>query len=149
IISDKSWQASYGAITQADLLMGESFDANNELLNWCTPDYDSRNWKQAAGEKNLKVQLNAHPGIPIRKILGVKPVKITEPQKGIFIFDLGQNFAGYVRLKINGKKSGKISLRYAEMLDEKGFLYTENLRMARAKDTYISKGEAEEIWEPE
>ncbi|RPI69249.1 MAG: alpha-L-rhamnosidase, partial [Ignavibacteriales bacterium] len=68
--------------------------------------------------------------------------------KGIYIFDLGQNIAGFVRVKINGRKTDKIVLRFGEMLNDQGNLYTENIRMARATDNYFTKGERDEIWEP-
>ena len=61
---------------------------------------------------------------------------------------MGQNFAGRVRLKVKGEAGTKITLRHAEMLHEDGNIMTENLRQARAIDTYIVKGTAQETWEP-
>ena len=75
-------------------------------------------------------------------------VKITEPQPGTFIFDMGQNFAGFARLKARGPAGTKIALRFAEVLNPDGTVYTTNLREARVIDTYILKGQGEEVWQP-
>jgi hypothetical protein len=61
---------------------------------------------------------------------------------------MGQNFAGWVRLKIKGKAGTKIVLRFAEMLNPDGSIYTKNLREARCTDKYILAGKGEEIWQP-
>jgi alpha-L-rhamnosidase len=55
---------------------------------------------------------------------------------------------GYIRIKVAGEQGTTVRLRFAEMLDKDGNLYTENLRTARATDYYTLKGEGEEVWEP-
>src|SRR4029077_2163386 len=42
----------------------------------------------------------------------------------------------------------KITISHAEVLDKAGNFYTENLRAAKAQDTYILKGGGEEMFEP-
>jgi len=61
---------------------------------------------------------------------------------------MGQNFAGWERLKVKGEKGTKIQLRFAETLQPDGNVYTENLRSARATDAYICKGQGTEVWQP-
>jgi len=94
-------------------------------------------------------KLEAFPGLPVRPIEEIKPVAITSPTNGVYIFNLGQNFAGDVRLKVKGAAGMKIQLRYGEMLYPDGRLMTENLRKARATDTYILRGDKNgEEWTP-
>ncbi len=76
------------------------------------------------------------------------PLKITQPQPGAFVFDMGQNFAGFARLKVRGPAGAKVVLRFAEVLNPDGTIYTTNLREARVTDTYILKGQGEEVWQP-
>jgi alpha-L-rhamnosidase len=79
----------------------------------------------------------------------LKPVAVSSPRPGVRVFDLGQNTVGTVQLKIRqGEAGARVTLRYGEVLDEAGMVYTENLRTARATDHYICKGQAEEIYEP-
>ena len=94
-------------------------------------------------------KLEAFPGVPVRAIEEIKPVRITSPAKGAYIFNLGQNFAGVVRLKVKGPAGTKIQLRYGEMLHPDGRLMTENLRKARATDFYTLRGDPQgETYQP-
>ena len=86
-------------------------------------------------------KLEAFPGLPVRPIQEIKPVAITSPTKGVYIFNLGQNFAGLARLKVKGPAGTDIQLRYGEQLHPDGTLMTENLRKARATDHYILRGD--------
>jgi alpha-L-rhamnosidase len=86
-------------------------------------------------------QLEAFPGVPVRAIEEIKPVAITSPEEGVYIFNLGQNFAGVARLKVRGPTGTRIRLRFGEMLHPDGRLMTENLRKARAHDHYVLKGD--------
>jgi alpha-L-rhamnosidase len=62
----------------------------------------------------------------------------------------GQSFAGVIKLKVKGKPGQKVIIRYGEMLNPDGSLMTENLRKARATDTYILKGDPNgETWIPQ
>jgi alpha-L-rhamnosidase len=93
-------------------------------------------------------------GPPVRATRELSPV--TDPvHRGHlmfgprWIFDLGQNMVGRVRLRVRGEEGTTVQLRHAEVLDEKGELYTENLRDARATDTFTLRGSGEaETFEP-
>ncbi|MHB1459902.1 MAG: family 78 glycoside hydrolase catalytic domain [Armatimonadota bacterium] len=90
----------------------------------------------------------SHPGDPVRETQIIKPVAVTQPKSGVLIYDMGQNFSGYARLKISERKGQTITMRFGEMLNPDGTLYTANLRSAKATDHYICKGGGEEVWEP-
>ena len=94
-------------------------------------------------------KLEAFPGVPVRSVQELKPVAITSPTNGVYIFNFGQNFAGVVRLKVKGSAGTTVQLRYGEMLHADGSLMTENLRKARATDHYVLRGDANgETYEP-
>ncbi len=94
-------------------------------------------------------KLEAFPGLPVRPIEEIKTVAITAPTNGVYIFNLGQNFAGVVRLRVKGAAGTTIQLRYGEMLHPDGRLMTENLRKARATDHYVLRGDRNgEEWTP-
>jgi len=92
--------------------------------------------------------IQAYPGVPVRPVQEMPTVKLTEPKPGTYVFDLGQNFSGWARLKVKGQRGDRIHMQFAEMLNPDGTVYTANLRSARAADNYICKGQGEEIWEP-
>jgi len=122
--------------------------------------YEFRNADKPGG--NVKVEgrpidlafkhppkLEAFPGLPVRATEEIKPVAITSPTNGVYIFNLGQNFAGVIRLKVKGPAGTTLQLRYGEMLHPDGRLMTENLRKARAIDHYILRGDPKgETWTP-
>jgi alpha-L-rhamnosidase len=179
--SDTTWLVNHdGPTREADLLMGEVYDARQELHRWCwggnepgrlDPDPKLQgDWQPAIrAEDNWHVKamfyepgvkrevelgfqkparLAAYTAPPIRVTEELPAKKVTERKPGVYIFDFGQNFAGNVRLKVKGAAGTKLTLRYGEMLHKDGRLMTENLRRARATDTYILRGGDEETWTP-
>ncbi|MFC2145061.1 family 78 glycoside hydrolase catalytic domain [Actinomycetota bacterium] len=148
IVSDSSWRASYGPILEADLLHGESYDARREIKDWDQSSFDDRSWDKVEITENIDILLKVHPGPRVKKIFELKAKKIKSLKTGIQIFDMGKNMVGVVRLKVKGPEGTKITIRHGEILNPDGTLYTENLRSARATDTYIFRGEGEEIFEP-
>lgn len=73
--------------------------------------------------------------------------KMTSPA-GRLLIDFGQNLVGWVRLTVHDAVPGQqVTVRHAEVL-EHGELGTRPLRRAKATDTYILKGAAEEVLEP-
>jgi alpha-L-rhamnosidase len=85
---------------------------------------------------------------PMRITRLIQPVQLTQPQPGIYVFDLGQNIAGWARLRLKGASGKAVIARYAESLYPDGTVNQENVRMARATDTYTCRGEVDETWEP-
>ena len=54
---------------------------------------------------------------------------------GETIYDFGQNLAGVVRIKFNGKAGQVVTVRHAEILNPDGSLNTTFLRTAKASAT--------------
>jgi len=148
VVTDGSWKATYGPLLEADFLMGETYDARKQMPGWATADFDDSSWQPVAVTEKITAKVEAYPGVTVQKMLELKPKKLTEPKPGVYVFDMGQNFAGWVRLQIRAKAGTRIRLRFAEMLNPDGTIYTTNLREARATDTYITAGKGLEIWEP-
>lgn len=148
IASDPSWKASFGPILESDMQAGETYDARREISGWDRPGFDDRQWAPVHTGSKLNPLIQSYPGVPVRRIMELPTVKVTEPLDGLHVFDLGQNFSGWIRLKVSGKAGDKVVMKFGEMLNADGTVYTKNLRSARAIDTYILKGDGEEVWEP-
>jgi alpha-L-rhamnosidase len=149
LVSDESWKlTTHGPILANNEYDGEEYDARMELKGWAETGYDDSKWERpqtvAAPGGEIVPQMIA----PIRVTETLKPVKVTEPRPGVFIFDMGQNMVGWCRLKVSGPAGTRISLRHAEMLKPDGTLYLDNIRDAKVTDTYTLKGGGGEIWEP-
>ena len=148
IATNNTWRASYGPIREADMQGGETYDARLKMNGWNTNDFDDSQWKDVVVSDSITTPLQPYPSLGVRKTEEIKPVEIVKRNSGTYIVDMGQNFAGWVRLKVSGSKGDSIVLRYAEKLNEKGALYTRNLRTARATDTYVVRNDGSEVWEP-
>ena len=142
------WKATTGPVLEADFLKGETYDARKEPSGWDEPSFNDDNWQPVVADNKVRPLMQAHPGPPVRVIAKFEPKTINEPKPGVYVLNLGQNFAGIPRLKISGESGQKITLRFAERLHPDGTIYTNNLRSARSTDTYICKGTGVEIWEP-
>ncbi len=137
------WKASTdGPVRTTDNLDGEVYDARKEMPGWDGPGFDDSAWKPAAViDAPQGVELVAQMNEPIRVTGEVKPVAITEPEPGVVVVDFGQNLPGWVRAKVMSSSPGdELVFRYGEMLDERGRLYTANLRGARQEDRLIQGG---------
>lgn len=95
-----------------------------------------------------KALIQAHPGSPVRKTQELKPVSVKEVKPGMYVFDMGQNFSGWARLRVQGPAGTRVTMRFAEMLNPDGTIYTANLRGAKCTDVYILAGRGVEVWEP-
>lgn len=146
-VTDTTWKAKTGPILYSDLLMGERYDARLELVGWDLPDYSDTDWR-AVFTRQPKSKLVPTIDEPVRKTQELKPISLTEPKKGIYVYDLGQNMVGWARLRISAPAGTEIRLRFAEMLNPDGTVYTANLRGAKATDYYICKGKGVEVYEP-
>ena len=148
LATDPSWKASYGPILESDMQAGEVYDARLEMPGWSQAGFDQSSWSPIVTGASLKPLLQAYPGVPVRAVKELPAVKVSEPTPGTYVFDLGQNFSGWARLKVNGQAGDEVTMIFAEMLKDDGSAYTINLRSARAVDTYVLKGGGEEVWEP-
>ncbi len=146
--TDGSWKAAMGPIRQGDLLMGCIYDARKEMPGWDAPGFSDAQWHAATVDASVKANLEAHPGEPMRRIEEVSAKKISEPKPGVYVFDLGQNMVGWVRLQARGETGQKVVVRHAEMLNPDGTIYTTNLRAAKATDTYYLAGGSKRSYEP-
>lgn len=150
IATDKSWKVAQGPILEADMLMGEAYDARRELPGWSSPSYDDSSWLPIEIFDDHDAKLVATNGPAVKRQEELRPISIHEipALNPRWIFDMGQNMVGWIRLSVKGEKGTTIIIRYAEALNPDRTLYTANLRTARSTDFFTLKGDGDEIWEP-
>ena len=163
--SDASWKWSRGPIVAADIFDGEDYDARLEQKGWngtafspslknlyglfgSSEKFDDTKWRRVKTKKleNILVEPRRSPPVVLKKTL--TPVSVKKVKSGVFIFDMGQNTVGWAKVKIPAVPNRKITIRFAEVLDKDGSLYTENYRTARSTDTYICAKNGTETYEP-
>lgn len=145
--TDESWKATTGPILESDIYNGEVYDATKELTGWSKAGFDDSAWEETRKVDITKENLIASEGPPVKIVNILKPISIEKREEG-WLVDMGQNMVGWIKIKASGKNGDMITLKHAEVLDKHGKMYYDNLRAAKCINTFILKGETEEIFEP-
>ena len=137
-ISDASWKINPdGPIQMADIFLGETYDTNKEIKGWQTSDFNDSEWEHVVVDEEVVANLVPQTNQPIRAIETLTAKSVSKTKKGNYIFDVGENIAGWCKIKLEGKPGDIIVLRHGEILDEEGELYTANLKAAIQTDSVI------------
>ena len=148
VVTDNSWRWKASPVTANDIYNGETYDARREIAEWSQPQFDERDWQPVVLRDAPAGPLKACPFPGLAIVHEIHPVKLTEPKPGVFLFDLGQNFAGWVRLQLHEPAGTSVVLRHAEEIHPDGTLDPKTNRAAKATDTYIAAGRTAETYEP-
>ena len=141
-----------GPISQNSIYQGENYDATHARKGWDTPGYDmdaaEETWLQAVEFEPDGGELKAQVLEPIRVVKELKPISVHPMPDGSYVFDMGQNFAGWTRLRVSGERGRTIRLVYSELIHDDWTLNQITLRDMRATDEYTLCGEGVEVYEP-
>ncbi len=152
VISDNSWKWIDGPIQSNNVYAGEFYDANKEIKGWANPGLNNKNWKAVYIASKYPPALKPQDLQPIKKMEEIKPKKFYKTDRGTYMFDMGQNFAGWNKLKVVAPKGTVIKMVMAEELLPDGNLnhFTTGIKATKVQqaETYICKGNGVEIWEP-
>ena len=125
IVSDGTWKRSTGPIVFNSIRGGETYDARREKPGWDNPGYDDSGWPSAQVMPAPAGRLMAQSHPPIRITQSIRPVALSEPKPGVYVFDLGVNIAGWAQLKTRGSRGQTVVLEFNELLNPDG---TVNMR---------------------
>ena len=92
--SDSTWQGNTGPVIRDDVRNGEVYDARRELPGWDTAAYDASKWPAAQPAAAPKGVLRAETMPPVRVMATLTPVSLKQTKPGVWVFDMGQAFAG-------------------------------------------------------
>lgn len=149
VTTSPSWHWSNGPITANDIYNGESYDARLEQHGWDQASFDASAWKPVTVVSAPSGNLVAQDMPPVRAVKTLHPVRMTEPQPGVYVYDLGQNIAGWEQLRVQGPAGTAVQVRTAEDLSKDGMLDTTTNRNAAATDRYTLAGTGQaEMYEP-
>jgi alpha-L-rhamnosidase len=148
ITSSPAWKAKDGPILSDSVWDGEVYDARLETPGWDMPGYKDDGWKPAEVVKAPGGVLTAQTMPPIQDVDTMVPIALTNPRPGVYVYDMGQNFSGWVDMHVSGPRGTQVQLRFAELLYDTGMINRENLRGAKARDLYILRGGEDEHYHP-
>ena len=170
VVTDpKTWEVTTGGpVTYASLFQGQVTDARRQLADasWRPAEemvLDGHTSDETFGSTAPRTdeyddwQLLPQEDPSPRVFTTLTARSVTEVRPGIFVYDMGQNFAGSPSVTLHGLKEGQqLRFRYAEVLypdmpeyeGNAGMLMLENIRGAMAQDIYIASGAPQEVFEP-
>lgn len=148
VVTGEGWRTAPSPVVSSEIYDGEIYDARLEIAGWSRAGFDDSGWAQAVEAPAPEVAVEPQEAPPVRITQTLKAVSITEPTPGVHVFDFGQNFAGWPRLKVRGQAGDRVEMRFAENLQADGQVDQSNLRSAFARDAYILKGGGDETWTP-
>lgn len=139
ILSDDSWKGTTkGPIRLSEIYDGESYDANLEMPNWNTNNFNDKNWESVNAfpiSDAIRLEPKRHTTVKTKIELPTK--EITEKDETA-IFDFQQNMVGVPLIKVPMKKGQTLKIRFAEKLAPDGSFYTKNYRGALSTNYYTA-----------
>jgi len=143
---DKGWKVTAnGPIRANNEYDGEEYDARMEMSGWNEVGFDDSQWTKAERTDIPQAYLRAQMTEGMKVLKTLPPVTLQG-----HIIDLGQNIAGWLKVRMRGQRGDTIRVVYAEKLNADGTLYRDNFRNARSTDIYVCKGDEGEgrWWKP-
>jgi alpha-L-rhamnosidase len=140
IISDESWKCSPGPITFSCIYGGEDYDARDEQPA-------ASEWSQAALTSGPGGTLRSQTAPPVKVMKTFSPVRISKLAADLAVYDMGQNFSGWPRIKSTGYAGSRIELIPGELLDASGRV-SQRSSGSLISFSYTSAGKPQ-TWHPE
>jgi hypothetical protein len=147
IATDATWRVAEGPITFSCIYGGEDYDARREFEGWDSPGFDDSKWARASTNEAPGGVMREQTSPPVKVQQTFETVKITEPKPGVFVYDLGQNFAGWPAIEARGNAGATVKMIPGELLDQNG-LVSQRSSGGPVSFSYTLAGRGVERWEP-
>jgi len=150
--SDSSWMLCTNGPERNDAIYwGETYDATKRLPGWDQPGYDNRGFQNADVVTPPKGALRAQVMPPIKVMASFRPVSVTQPKPGVYLFDAGIVTSGWAKIYANCPKGTEWAIQYGEKLNPDGtvneFTYND-INGPCQRDHYIFDGSGMQAWTP-
>ena len=145
--SDTSWKTAPGPVTFSCIYGGEDYDARMDPTSWDRAGFDESKWRRAAGAEAPGGILLAQFSPPVVVQTTYKTASVKETKPGVFVYDLGMNFAGRPKIQVRGAAGQKIRLTPGELLDAEG-RPDQQATGSPVWFEYTLKGSGLETWSP-
>lgn len=149
VASDGTWRAAESPIIFNSICTGEAYDALEKVPGWDSADFYDVDWPIAQVGEGPKGTLEAQmlPSMEVAETL--EPIALTEPQPGVYVFDIGRGISGWAQLRVSGPAGAEVTIQYGEELAEDGTVDEAKLAGTPQDDTYVLQGKGSEVWEPD
>lgn len=150
VVSDRQWRVTESPVTYSSIFGGEDYDATRECPGWMLPGYDDRNWCEPV-VTTQRGSLVSPVAEPVRVMEEIPVVSVRRTRHGKWLYDLGQNFSGTVRIAAKGRRGQRVELNTTELFNFDCDSITEcGGYRGEYRLTYTLRGDAEpESWHPQ
>jgi hypothetical protein len=114
VASGSGWEFKEGGLREANTFLGERMDYRLEHDEWKTPAVGT-GWKPVQIVPTEVPRLIASDFPPVRRLREIRPVKQWRVGEKAWLFDAGENIAGWVRLAFHEPEGSTVRIRYSEM----------------------------------
>ncbi len=152
VCSDGLWKTAPGPVLKNNVYAGEEYDARRETPGWCEAGFDDSSWWAVRVVPCPTEKLQSQMLPPIRRMKTLQPIALWQSAPGVWVYDMGQNFAGWARLRVQAPAGTTITLRFAEELHPDGSIDPASTGVFATHvvqtDRYTCNGQGVEVWEP-
>jgi len=148
IVTDAKWKAERGPVVFDSTYGGEDYDARREPSRWRKPGFDDTAWTAAEVVNGPGGALIPAIAPAVGQHETYSPVKRTDLGNGRMVFDLGQNFAGIVRVQVKGPAGSIVRLIPGELLNPDGTVTQATFHGPMWWSYTLRGDDAGETWEP-
>ena len=154
LVSDTSWYAAAGAITENSIRTGEKFDANRQLPEWeVGAKIDENVWSKAVISDAPGGKLDQATAPACRVIAALEVEKTWQLPDGAVMYMFPENIAGNCRLTVDGEAGSVVRLEHGELLNDYGDLDNEHIASYTLDsdfqtDEYILDNTGLQSWNP-
>jgi hypothetical protein len=146
--TDAAWKVSRGPVLFSSAYGGEDFDARKWEAGWDATGFDDRTWTPAVLADGPVGHLIAAMAPDVRVIKSFSSPKATVLGPNKAVYDFGQNFAGWPKVKMTGPAGAVLRLTPGELLKPDGTV-SQASSGAPQWWSYTLRGDgAGEEWEP-
>ena len=112
IATDGAWRVAAGPVLFSSTYGGEDYDGR-----WSAA---SAAWQPVASVGGPGGRMIAAIAPPVRVLQTYAPIRVTQPVAGKTVYDLGQNFAGWPQITVQGPAGAVLRMTPGELLEADG-----------------------------
>ena len=135
--------------THNSLQEGEIYDARLEVPGWDAPGFGAEGWSDARQVETPAGTLFSQLMPPMKVIETRHPERLTNPRAGVYVFDFGQLFGGWIRIRLQGAAGTRVLIKHSSRLRPDGTIDDAAYPGPHESDTCVLRGDpGGETYEP-
>ena len=147
VSTDTDWKTADGARTDNCFYDGEVYDESHACCGWNRVGFDDSMWQNALNVPEPGGVCEENRYFSIRRCRTLLPKSVVKTDEGAFLYDFGENVAGWAKLRFYGEKGDVITIRYAERITD-GRLDASSNEKALCTDVYKIQESGVKEYEP-